>query len=332
MKRIGLLALLTLLVLAVFSSCASFMKSHGVFSNAEKQIRLEEFASLIGKEYYRRADLNRLTDQSEIDNIAIHKLIKTDIRLERTLRYDDYSTIIYTFEDGTTFDESRFYEENDQSLTSAMVGSKDYRVAIIRESFADTYINVTDGVQYAMDKIEENQERIHSEQTNAKLQKIHFALQGQSNGIKVIINISDLPPQNITVYQNITPSVFVNMQISSDKDISLNGLADNLIFSLNEEMCSTSLIFLNQRKNYPRNVIKNSMADFDVEITLKNPFGFVASIQIMKLLILRSIEEPEKISTNELKSQILDLFQFQFNIGSISLTIPLNDAVIRIDE
>jgi hypothetical protein len=304
------------------------MKAFGILPSIEKRSRLEEFVQLIGEEYYRRVDLYGLTDSSDINNVAKHKLIKVDIKLDNA-RSGDYCIIVYTFEDGTTFDEGRFYQDTDNGLASVTIGSTNYTSTVASTPFADKYINAVDGVQYVMGKIEENQNRIRSEQTSLKLQKIHFALQGQSNGIRVIINISDLPEQYITT------SFFVNMQIDSDKDIILNGLIDNLICSLDGNMYPTSLNFLNQRRNYPRNIIRNSIADFDVAIIPENPYvidGFIISIYMIKSMILSSIEDIEKDKISKVKEQILNLFQFQFRIGSISLTIPLDEVVIRMDE
>jgi hypothetical protein len=166
-------------------------------------------------------------------------------------------------------------------------------------------------------------------QREEKLGKIQFSIQGQSAGIKVILDISNLPYQKIDA-SSANPSVIMQMRLVSDRDITLSGFADNLLFAFNDKMCATRLISFKTRREYPRNLLKSSEALFDIEVSPDPFWGFIIGGTALKVMILRVIENPEtrNMNMNKVHALILETYRAQFVISSLSLTIPLNEVLI----
>ena len=151
---------------------------------------------------------------------------------------------------------------------------------------------------------------------------IQFALQGESNGVRVVLNISDLPDQDIT------STITMNMQIRTSRDITLNSLTDKLIISVNDETFPANLRVFNQGT---LNIPGNSIFEFSVELTPDSTIDFLRTINTTKELILNSTKDPKKLSMAGVRSEILNLYKCQFKISNPSLTIPLDRVIITVE-
>ena len=154
---------------------------------------------------------------------------------------------------------------------------------------------------------------------------IQFALQGESYGVRVILNISNLPEQDIT------STVIMNMQIFTGRVMTLNSLTDEFEISVNDVIIPARLIVFNKENQRPQNIPRNSIFELSIELTPDSTIDLLMAINATKDLILNSTRDLKRHHIAWVRSEILNLYRCQFKISSPSLTIPLNRVIFTVE-